>query len=236
MHLTRVASTDIVLGTSLPRQPHALRLTADVPNIDTPGFLRDAQALYEGVVPNRKAVARGFGQRPVIAWLTGLSGSGKTTLAHAVADSLRSNSRQAVILDGDDLRAGLNRDLGFTAADRDESVRRAAETALLLADAGLVVIVALISPYRRGRAAARQIAGRIPFLEVFVDTPHVICERRDVKGLYARARSGDLPNFTNVSDPYETPEVPDMTLKTQGWTPKQSAVRLVAKLLAFSAI
>lgn len=169
--------------------------------------------------------------RPAIVWCTGLSGAGKSTLASAVKAQLEVLGCRAAILDGDALRGGLNRDLGFSAADRNESVRRAAETARILAGAGLIVIVALISPYRQARAAARDIAGTIPFLEVFVDTPPRVCEQRDVKGLYSRARAGHIANFTNISDPYEAPEFPDLTIKTAGITVGQSSQPLIEHLL-----
>ncbi|MBP29425.1 adenylyl-sulfate kinase [Methylobacterium sp.] len=177
-----------------------------------------------------------LGQRPVIVWLTGLSGAGKSTIAQAAGYRLRMIGRQVVILDGDDLRAGLNQDLGFSSAHRKESMRRAAEIARLMAEAGLLVIVALISPYRHGRAEARRIAGDISFLEVFVDTPSVICEGRDPKGLYAKARGGKISNFTNISDPYETPEAPDIIIKTHGLNVEQSAKPIIDKIMELSAI
>jgi len=135
-------------------------------------------------------------------WLTGLSGSGKSTVAVALERRLVLAGRAAYRLDGDNLRHGLNSDLGFTAADRDENVRRAGEVAAILAEAGVVAIVPVISPYRRG----------IPFFEVFVDTPIEICEERDPKGLYAKARAGEITGFTGIDDPYEAPESPDLVL------------------------
>ncbi len=153
--------------------------------------------------------------RAAIVWLTGLSGSGKTSIADALCNLLRRSGCCVCVLDGDDLRKGLNRDLGFRAVDREESVRRAAEVAALLAGTGLIVIVALISPYRSGLARARRIAGSIPFLEVFVSCPLSSCELRDPKGLYARSRTGDLENLTGVSDPYEVPMWPDLIVQTE---------------------
>ncbi|BAU91710.1 adenylyl-sulfate kinase [Methylorubrum populi] len=178
----------------------------------------------------------GMGQRPAIAWLTGLSGAGKSTIADAVDRALTEAGRKTVVLDGDDLRQGLSRDLGFTAADRVENIRRAGEAARLMADAGLVVIVSLISPFRAERAAARAIAGDIPFLEVFIDTPLAVCEARDPKGLYGRARAGQILNFTGISDPYEVPEAPDLTLETRDRAVVESAQPLIAALLHLSAI
>ncbi|MEH3119691.1 MAG: adenylyl-sulfate kinase [Methylorubrum populi] len=176
-----------------------------------------------------------MGQRPAIAWLTGLSGAGKSTIANAVDRALTEAGRGTMVLDGDNLRHGLNRDLGFTAADRIENIRRAAEAARLMADAGLVVIVSLISPFRAERAAARAIAGDIPFLEVFIDTPLSVCEARDPKGLYDRARAGEIPDFTGISAPYEAPTAPDLTLETRDRAVMDSAQPLIAALLRLSA-
>ncbi|OHV16409.1 adenylyl-sulfate kinase [Methylorubrum extorquens] len=176
-----------------------------------------------------------MGQRPAIAWLTGLSGAGKSTIADATDRALTEISRCTMVLDGDNLRQGLSRDLGFTAADRVENIRRAAEAARLMAETGLVVIVSLISPFRAERAAARTIAGDIPFLEVFVDTPLSMCEARDPKGLYDRARAGKISNFTGVSAPYEAPETPDLTLRTMGASVAQTASPLIDALLGLSA-
>lgn len=179
---------------------------------------------------------RRLGQRPTIAWLTGLSGAGKSTVANAVDRALIEGGRQTMVIDGDNLRLGLNRDLGFSAADRAENIRRAAETARLLAEAGIVVIVSLISPFREDRAMARQTAGDIPFLEVFIDTPLTICEERDPKGLYSRARAGQIPEFTGISAPYEPPETPDLVVLTAGCTAEQSAAALISELMRVSAL
>ena len=176
-----------------------------------------------------------LGQRPVIAWLTGLPGSGKTTISDAVDRRLATHGRHVFVLDGDNLRHGLCSDLGFSAADRAENVRRTAEIARLMAEAGLVVIVSLISPFRADRARARAIAGDLPFLEVYVDTSLATCEARDPKGLYARARAGAISAFTGVSAPYELPEGPDLTLPTQGLTVAESAEPLCARLMELSA-
>lgn len=170
---------------------------------------------------------------PAIVWLTGLSGAGKTTVAQSVVSRLKQNGQNAVMLDGDQLRKGLNRDLSFSAADRHESVRRAAETARLMAGAGLIVLVALISPYRAGRDAARRVSEDIPFLEVFVDTPQEVCEARDTKGLYAKARSGLIRNFTGITDPYEIPENPDLVINTTIQSIDQSTINLLEKIYDF---
>lgn len=176
-----------------------------------------------------------LGQRPAIAWLTGLPGAGKTSISDVVDRELAAKGRHVFVLDGDNLRHGLCSDLGFGAADRAENVRRAANVARLMAEAGFVVIVALVSPSRADRARARALAGDIPFLEVFVDTCQVVCEARDPKGLYARARAGAIPSFTGVSAPYEPPEAPDLILKTEGLTVSASAAPLGARLLHLSA-
>ena len=148
-------------------------------------------------------------------WLTGLSGAGKTSIAVALAQALKAQGRAVAVLDGDQLRHGLNRDLGFTPPDRHENIRRTAEVARLMNDAGLIVIAAFISPYRADRAMAGQIIGAARFVEVHVSTPLDVCEARDVKGLYAKARAGQLAQFTGVSAPYEAPLAPALTLNTQ---------------------
>jgi adenylyl-sulfate kinase len=159
----------------------------------------------------------------VVAWLTGLSGAGKSTIADVVDRALTEAGRRTMVLDGDNLRQGLNRDLGFRAEDRVENIRRAAEAARLIADAGLVVILSLISPSRAERAAARAIAGDIPFVEVFIDTPLVVCEARAPMGLSERTRAGTIPNFTGISAPYEEPVAPDLALGTQSQTVTERA-------------
>jgi bifunctional enzyme CysN/CysC len=166
------------------------------------------------------------------AWLTGLSGSGKSTVAVALERLLVANARPAYRLDGDNLRHGLNGDLGFSTADRNENVRRAGEVAALFADAGVVAIVPLISPYRSGRDGARAAHQRLGlrFVEVFVDTPIEECERRDPKGLYARARAGEITGFTGVDDPYEAPLAPDLVLTPADGPPEQQARRVLEAL------
>ncbi len=146
-----------------------------------------------------------------LVWFTGLSASGKSTLAHAVERRLNELSVRTYRLDGDVLREGLNADLGFSPEDRQENVRRITEVGRLMVDAGLIVVVAVIAPYAKDRAATRARFGAGEFFEVYVDTPLEVCERRDPKGMYKRARAGQLPNFTGISAPYEVPEDPDLT-------------------------
>jgi len=169
-------------------------------------------------------------QRAQCIWLTGLSGSGKSTIANLLEKRLYSEDRHTYLLDGDNVRHGLNRDLGFTEADRVENIRRVAEVARLMVDAGLVVIVSLISPFRAERAMARQLFEPEEFTEVFVDTPLAECERRDVKGLYAKARRGELKNFTGIDSPYQPPETPDVHLLTVGLSPEDIIEDLIRKL------
>jgi bifunctional enzyme CysN/CysC len=153
-----------------------------------------------------------LGLRGATVWFTGLSGSGKSTVADGVATALLDAGRHAYVLDGDNVRHGLNADLGFSAADRAENVRRIGEVARLLADAGLVALVPVVSPYRadRDRVRAAHAAAGLPFVEVFVDTPLALCEERDPKGLYARARAGELRGMTGIDDPYEPPADPEL--------------------------
>ena len=152
------------------------------------------------------------GHRGRVIWFTGLSGSGKSTLANALEVALNARGQRTYLLDGDNVRQGLNKDLGFTDADRVENIRRIAEVAKLMMDAGLVVMTAFISPFRRERAMARELIGGDNFFEVYVSTPLEVCEQRDVKGLYKKARSGLLPNMTGLHSPYEAPEHPDLAL------------------------
>ncbi len=165
-------------------------------------------------------------------WFTGLSGSGKSTIAVEVERLLVASGRPAYLLDGDNLRQGLNGDLGFSAADRTENVRRVGEVARLFADAGVVALVPVISPYLGDRARVREIhamAG-VPFAEVFVDTPIEICEQRDPKGLYAKARAGEIKDFTGVDAPYEAPESPELRLTPDDGQPAAQAVAVLALL------
>jgi len=179
---------------------------------------------------DRAARGRLNGQRPAVLWFTGLSGAGKSTIANLVERRLHALGRHTYVLDGDNLRHGLNRDLAFSEADRAENVRRASEVAALFADAGLVVIASLISPYRAERARARERVPEGEFIEVFVDAPVDECRRRDPKGLYKKADAGLLRGFTGVDAPYEAPETPDLHLRTADASPEELAERVVAEL------
>ncbi|HFE45754.1 MAG TPA: adenylyl-sulfate kinase [Nannocystis exedens] len=177
-----------------------------------------------------------IGQRGCVVWLTGLSGSGKSSIALRVERHLLELGRVAYTLDGDNIRHGLCSDLGFKPEDRRENVRRVGEVVRLMADAGVIAIVALISPYRAERTAVR---ARLPegrFVEVFVDTPLAICEQRDPKGLYARARSGEIPNFTGISAPYERPENPELVLPTAELDVDACVLRVIDRITPLVAL
>jgi len=170
-------------------------------------------------------------QRPALLWFTGLSGSGKSTIANLVEKKLHRMNRHSFLLDGDNVRHGLNRDLGFTEADRIENIRRVGEVAKLMSDAGLIVITAFISPFRAERDMVRSMLPEGEFLEVFIDTPLAEAERRDVKGLYKKARSGQLKNFTGIDSPYEAPENPEIRIDTTAMTPEEAADLIIDRLL-----
>jgi bifunctional enzyme CysN/CysC len=170
-------------------------------------------------------------QKPVILWFTGLSGSGKSTIANIVEQTLNLTNHHTMLLDGDNVRHGLNRDLGFTEVDRVENIRRVGEVAKLMVDSGLIVLCSFISPYRADRQMVRNLVEESEFLEVFVDTPVEDCIKRDPKGLYAKAKAGQLKNFTGVDAPYEVPEEPEIHLKTVGSTPAQLAKIILDYLL-----
>lgn len=160
-------------------------------------------------------------QQPMCLWLTGLPAAGKSTIADALEKRLFAAGRHTYLLDGDDVRLGLNQDLGFSEADRIENIRRISEVARLLVDAGLIVIVSFISPYRAQRDRARSLFEPGEFLEIFVDAPLEECERRDPKGLYAKARRGELTNFTGIDSPYESPVSPEVHLQTLFHSPDE---------------
>jgi len=165
-----------------------------------------------------------------VLWFTGLSGAGKSTIANLVEKRLYSLGRRTYLLDGDNVRHGLNRDLGFTDADRVENIRRVAEVAKLFVDAGLIVLTSFISPFRAERKMARQLMDAGEFIEVFIDTPLAVAEARDVKGLYKKARAGQLMNFTGIDSPYEAPEAPEIHIQTTALTPEEAAEQIIIHL------
>lgn len=190
---------------------------------------RSHSVFWQDFELNRSAFAKQKNQRPALLWFTGLSASGKSTIANLAAKMLHARGRHVYILDGDNLRHGLCRDLGFTERDRAENIRRASEAAHLLVDAGLIVLACFISPYRADRMAVRDRFPSGEFAEIFVDTPLDVCIRRDPKGLYAKAKSGAIPNFTGISSPFEAPERPDLHL--DGTMPAEELARRVADFL-----
>jgi bifunctional enzyme CysN/CysC len=192
---------------------------------------------HESGVPRKQRWAAA-GTHGATVWLTGLSGSGKSTVASALATQLTAQGVLTYTLDGDNLRHGLNGDLGFSADDRTENVRRVGEVAGLFADAGVLAVVPLISPYRSGRDHARAIhdAAGLVFVEVFVDTPIEVCEQRDPKGLYAKARAGELTGFTGIDDPYEPPEDPQLVLDTTTTSVDEAAEAVVDSLVRLGVV
>ncbi len=194
--------------------------------------LRRAQNVHWQSLDVTREVRAGLKhQTPAVLWFTGLSGSGKSTIANLVEKKLVSLGRHTFLLDGDNIRHGLSKDLGFTQADRIENIRRIGEVARLMTDAGLVVLTAFISPFRAERELVRSMLPPGEFVEVFIDTPLAEAEKRDVKGLYKKARSGELKNFTGIDSPYETPEAPEIRIDTTSLTAEQAADLIVAKLL-----
>ena len=177
----------------------------------------------------RSAIKR---QRACVLWYTGLSGAGKSTIANLVDRKLHDLGKHTYLLDGDNIRNGLSKDLGFTDADRAENIRRVAEVAKLMVDAGLVVGAAFISPFRAGRALARALLGAGEFIEIFVQTPLAVAEQRDPKGLYKKARLGVLENFTGIDSPYEVPANAELTIDTTLTSPDEAAERIVVYLRA----
>jgi bifunctional enzyme CysN/CysC len=186
---------------------------------------------WQSVDVDRGARAALMRQTPRIVWLTGLSGAGKSTIANLVEKKLHALGKHTYLLDGDNVRHGLNRDLGFTQADRVENIRRVAEVARLMVDAGLIALVSFISPFRAERDMARALVGPGEFVEVFVDTPLPVAEERDPKGLYKKARRGELSHFTGIDSPYEPPEGPEIRIDTLAERPEEAAERIVAHLL-----
>jgi len=187
---------------------------------------------WQSLEVDRSAHAAQKHQQPRIVWLTGLSGAGKSTIANLVAKRLYALGKHSFLLDGDNVRHGLNKDLGFTEADRVENIRRVGEVAKLMTDAGLIVITAFISPFRAERDMVRRMVDAGEFIEVHIDTPLEVAEKRDVKGLYRKARAGQLKNFTGIDSPYETPLEPELRIDTTSTTAEEAAEAIVQRLLA----
>ena len=191
------------------------------------GLRRATNVHWQALDVNKSARAELKNQKPAVLWFTGLSGSGKSTIANLVERSLFAQGRHTYLLDGDNVRHGLNRDLGFTDADRVENIRRVAEAAKLFVDAGLIVLVSFISPFRSERRMAREMVGEGEFIEVFVDTPLEVCMQRDPKGLYEKAMTGQIKNFTGIDSPYETPEAAELVIKTVEGEPAELATNVM---------
>jgi bifunctional enzyme CysN/CysC len=185
---------------------------------------------WQALDVNKSARGNVKGQKPCVLWFTGLSGAGKSTIANLVEKRLLAARKHTYLLDGDNVRHGLNKDLGFTDADRVENIRRVAEVARLMVDAGLIVLVAFISPFRSERRMARELVAEGEFIEVFVDTPLAEAEKRDVKGLYKKARRGELQHFTGIDSPYEAPEHAEIRIDTMATTPDEAVDLIVARL------
>ena len=194
--------------------------------------MKSTNVVWQPSHVDRRQRERRRGHRGAILWFTGYSGSGKSTLAIEVEERLFAEGCFSYVLDGDNVRHGLNGDLGFSPEDRTENIRRVGEVAKLFCDAGAIVVTAFISPYREDRDGVRRIVGPGDFIEVFVDCPLDVCEDRDPKGLYARARAGEIAEFTGISAPYEAPESPEICLKTAELTVEESAERIIEYLRA----
>jgi bifunctional enzyme CysN/CysC len=193
---------------------------------------RSQNVHWQAIEINKQAHALLMGHKPCVLWFTGLSGAGKSTIANLVEKRLHALGRHTYLLDGDNVRHGLNKDLGFTEADRVENIRRVAEVARLMADAALIVLVSFISPFRAERRMARGLLQPGEFCEVFVDTPIAVAEERDPKGLYKKARRGELQNFTGIDSPYEPPEQPEVKVDTTVCSAEDAAEIIVAHLRA----
>jgi bifunctional enzyme CysN/CysC len=191
---------------------------------------RSQNVQWQAVEVDKVAHARLKGQRPCLLWLTGLSGAGKSTIANVVEKQLHGLGRHTYLLDGDNVRHGLNKDLGFTESDRVENIRRVAEVGKLMVDAGLIVIASFISPFQSERQMARELLEPDEFIEVFVDAPLEVAEARDCKHLYERARRGEIKNFTGIDSPYERPDAPEIHIETTKASPEQAATRIIDEL------
>jgi bifunctional enzyme CysN/CysC len=193
--------------------------------------LRRASNIHrQAMVIGKEARSEQKNQKPAILWFTGLSGSGKSTIADLVGQKLHALNRHTSTLDGDNVRHGLNRDLGFTDVDRVENIRRVAEISKLMVEAGLIVLTSFISPFRAERRMARSIVDEGEFIEIFIDTPLSVAEERDVKGLYKKARAGEIKNFTGISSPYEAPRAAEIVIDTTKASAEEAASQIIAWL------
>jgi len=193
---------------------------------------RSHNVKWQDLAINKQARAAQNNQKPACLWFTGLSGAGKSSIADLVEKQLHALGHRTYVLDGDNVRHGLCKDLGFGDADRVENIRRVAEVVRLMVDAGLIVLTAFISPFRSERQSARALLEDGEFIEVFVDTPLAVAEQRDVKGLYAKARAGEIRNFTGIDSPYEPPQAAEIHIDTTACTPQQAADQVIAQLRA----
>lgn len=192
---------------------------------------RATNVVWHDLYLDKKTRAKLKNQHPCLLWFTGLSGAGKSTIANIVEQKLNAGGKHTYLLDGDNVRHGLNRDLGFTSDDRIENIRRVGEVGKLFVDAGLITLASFISPFRSDRMIVRELFEPNEFLEVFVSAPLSVCEERDPKGLYKKARQGRIPHFTGVDSPYETPERPEVVLSTAESTAEQCADSLIAYII-----
>ncbi|KAA3507685.1 sulfate adenylyltransferase subunit CysN [Agrobacterium rosae] len=195
------------------------------------GLRRATNVHWQATAISREKRARIKSQRPLVLWFTGLSGAGKSTIANLVEQKLWALGHHTYLLDGDNVRQGLNKDLGFTAVDRVENIRRVAEVAKLMTDAGLITLVSLISPFEADRLMARELIGDMEFIEIFVTAPLPVVEQRDSKGLYAKARLGEIKNFTGIDSPYEEPENPELTLDSVEFTSEELAEKVIRLII-----
>jgi bifunctional enzyme CysN/CysC len=193
---------------------------------------RSTNVIWQATDITREIRAKQKGQKPITLWFTGLSGSGKSTLANEVEKRLVAMGKHTMLLDGDNIRHGLNKNLGFKEADRVENIRRIAEVAKLMNDAGIITIASFISPYIKDRENAKEIIGSVLF-EIYVSTPLEECERRDVKGLYKKARKGEIPNFTGISSPYEKPVNPDIEIDTSLVTLEEATDNIIKQIMIY---